>query len=90
MPEETVRFYVAEIAMAADYLHSKRIVHRSVRPRLGRPFSARALTPLQRSQTRQYITGRKGSCAYHRFQHRRTLLGTEIVDGRGGQHGIHG
>lgn len=30
MPEEYVRFYVAEIAMAVDYLHSKRIVHRCV------------------------------------------------------------
>jgi hypothetical protein len=28
MNEETVRFYVAEIAMAVDYLHSKKIVHR--------------------------------------------------------------
>jgi serine/threonine kinase 32 len=28
MTEETVRFYIAEIAMAVDYLHSKRIVHR--------------------------------------------------------------
>lgn len=28
MSEEIVRFYVAEIAMAVDYLHSKRIVHR--------------------------------------------------------------
>ena len=28
MNEETVRFYVAEIAMAVDYLHRKRIVHR--------------------------------------------------------------
>ena len=28
MNEETVRFYIAEVAMAVDYLHSKRIVHR--------------------------------------------------------------
>ncbi len=28
MDEETVRFYVAELAMAIDYLHEKRIVHR--------------------------------------------------------------
>lgn len=28
MNEEVVRFYVAEIAMAIDYLHSKKIVHR--------------------------------------------------------------
>lgn len=28
MSEEVVRFYVAEIAMAIDYLHSKKIVHR--------------------------------------------------------------
>lgn len=28
MSEEVVRFYVAEIALAIDYLHSKRIVHR--------------------------------------------------------------
>ena len=26
--EEVVRFYVAELALAIDYLHSKRIVHR--------------------------------------------------------------
>ena len=30
MTEEVVRFYVAEIATAVDYLHSKRIVHRYV------------------------------------------------------------
>lgn len=30
MSEETVRFYIAEIASAVDYLHSKRIVHRYV------------------------------------------------------------
>jgi serine/threonine kinase 32 len=30
MSEEVVRFYVAEIAMAIDYLHSKKIVHRYV------------------------------------------------------------
>jgi serine/threonine kinase 32 len=28
MNEEFVRFYIAEIALAIDYLHSKRIVHR--------------------------------------------------------------
>ena len=28
MPEEVVRFYVAEIAMVVDYLHRKKIVHR--------------------------------------------------------------
>ncbi|WWD15928.1 hypothetical protein CI109_100352 [Kwoniella shandongensis] len=43
MSEEVVRFYIAEIAMAVDYLHSKRIVHR-----------------------------------------------TEIIDGRGGEYGLHG
>ncbi|WWD01371.1 hypothetical protein V866_008314 [Kwoniella sp. B9012] len=32
MSEEVVRFYVAEIAMATDYLHSKRIVHRDLKP----------------------------------------------------------
>jgi serine/threonine protein kinase len=30
MNEETVRFYVAEIVTAVDYLHRKRIVHRCV------------------------------------------------------------
>jgi serine/threonine kinase 32 len=29
LSEEVVRFYVSEIALAVDYLHSKRIVHRS-------------------------------------------------------------
>lgn len=28
MSEEIVRFYVCEIALAVDFLHSKRIVHR--------------------------------------------------------------
>ncbi len=28
MNEETVRFYIAEIALAVNYLHSKKIVHR--------------------------------------------------------------
>jgi serine/threonine kinase 32 len=28
LPEDTVRFIVAEIALALDYLHSKGIVHR--------------------------------------------------------------
>jgi serine/threonine kinase 32 len=28
MNEETVRFYIAELSMAVDYLHQKRIVHR--------------------------------------------------------------
>ncbi|WVR05224.1 hypothetical protein IAU60_002236 [Kwoniella sp. DSM 27419] len=32
MTEEVVRFYVAELAMAIDYLHSKRIVHRDLKP----------------------------------------------------------
>jgi serine/threonine kinase 32 len=32
MGEELVRFYVAEVAMAVDYLHSKRIVHRDLKP----------------------------------------------------------
>ncbi|CAD6583463.1 MAG: hypothetical protein TREMPRED_003571 [Tremellales sp. Tagirdzhanova-0007] len=32
MNEETVRFYIAEIALATDYLHSKRIVHRDLKP----------------------------------------------------------
>ncbi|WVQ71701.1 hypothetical protein IAR50_001242 [Cryptococcus sp. DSM 104548] len=32
MSEEVVRFYVAEVAMAIDYLHSKRIVHRDLKP----------------------------------------------------------
>jgi len=35
MNEETVRFYIAEIALATDYLHSKRIVHRCVSTLLG-------------------------------------------------------
>jgi serine/threonine kinase 32 len=30
MSEDVVRFYIAEIAMAIDYLHSKKIVHRYV------------------------------------------------------------
>jgi serine/threonine kinase 32 len=34
MSEEIVRFYVAEIAMAIDYLHRKRIVHRYAKPSL--------------------------------------------------------
>lgn len=34
MNEEVVRFYVAEIAMAVDYLHRKRIVHRYDSPAL--------------------------------------------------------
>ena len=35
MSEDVVRFYVAEIALAIDYLHSRKIVHRYVahRPR---------------------------------------------------------
>lgn len=28
LSEEVVRFYIAEIALAIDYLHSKKIVHR--------------------------------------------------------------
>ncbi|ORX39886.1 putative camp-dependent protein kinase [Kockovaella imperatae] len=30
--EEVVRFYTAELALAIDYLHSKRIVHRDLKP----------------------------------------------------------
>lgn len=30
MSEDVVRFYIPEIAMAIDYLHSKKIVHRYV------------------------------------------------------------
>lgn len=30
-PEEVVKFYVAELALALDYLHSKGIVHRYIR-----------------------------------------------------------
>ena len=32
MSEECVRFYVAEIALALEYLHSERIVHRDIKP----------------------------------------------------------
>lgn len=28
LSEEVVRFYISEIALAIDYLHSKKIVHR--------------------------------------------------------------
>ncbi|KAJ9114054.1 hypothetical protein QFC22_005874 [Naganishia vaughanmartiniae] len=32
MPEETVRFWMSELALALDYLHSKKIVHRDIKP----------------------------------------------------------
>lgn len=32
MTEDIVRFYIAEIAMAIDYLHSRKIVHRDLKP----------------------------------------------------------
>lgn len=32
MPEETVRFILAELSLALDYLHRKGIVHRDIKP----------------------------------------------------------
>ncbi|KAL1916200.1 uncharacterized protein VTP21DRAFT_5817 [Calcarisporiella thermophila] len=32
LPEKTVRFYAAEISLALNYLHNKRIVHRDIKP----------------------------------------------------------
>ncbi|KAJ9117398.1 hypothetical protein QFC24_006494 [Naganishia onofrii] len=32
MPEETVKFWMAELSLALDYLHSKKIVHRDIKP----------------------------------------------------------
>ncbi len=48
MDEGTVRFYIAEIAHATDYLHSRRIVHRWVIPNIVRSRS----DIKQRSETR--------------------------------------
>ena len=85
--EAVVRFWVAELAEALNYLRKQRIIHRYALTShtLGQP-----LIPIQGPQARQHSSRRCGSCAYNRLQCRDTLLRTSATHQRRGQHGVHG
>lgn len=87
LPENTVRFYTAEIASALAFLHQHRIMHRLVRG-----CSSRGLltAPHQRLKTRQHSFGRTRSCPSDRLQHSCTLFRETHVNGSCWIHGIHG
>jgi len=87
IPEEVVRFWVAELSSALEYLHRQKIIHRWVSILF---LSAIDSTCLQWLETRQHSFGCNGPCPYHRLQCSSTLLRAPHAQQRSWQYGLHG
>lgn len=86
LDEEVVKFYVAQLSSAVQFLHENNIMHRSV-------YLGLLLTPLlirfQRLEARQYPSRRAGERPSYGFQHRSQIL-REETNGCCWVNGLHG